>query len=87
MIFISIQRIFRTLEDLICYLEEPPEVTEEDEEIFPEFVVKEGLKFLYSGENFESVIEVAFDQKPRPSVKEFIDSLNYYRQYDAFLEF
>ena len=42
-------------EDLICYLEDYPEITDEDEEIFPEFVVKEGLVFLYSGENFESV--------------------------------
>ena len=74
-------------EDLICYLEEPPEVTEEDEEIFPEFVVEEGLVFLYSGENFESVIEVAFNQKRQPSMKEFIDSLNYYRDNDSFLEF
>ena len=74
-------------EDLICYLEEPPEVTEEDEEIFPELVVEEGLVFLYSGENFESVIEVAFNQKRQPSMKEFIDSLNYYRDNDSFLEF
>ena len=72
-------------EDLICYLEEPPEVT--DEEVFPEFVVNEGLVLLYSGEDFESVIEVAFDQKKQPSVQEFIDSLNYYREYDAYLDF
>lgn len=68
-------------------MEEPPEVTEEDEEIFPEFVVEEGLVFLYSGENFESVIEVVFNQKHQPSMKEFIDSLNYYRDNDSFLEF
>lgn len=72
-------------EDLICYLEEPPEVT--DEKVFPEFVVNEGLVLLYSGEDFESVIEVAFDQKKQPSVQEFIDSLNYYREYDAYLDF
>ncbi len=74
-------------EDLICYLEEPPEVTDEDEEVFPEFVVNEGFVLLYSGEDFESVIEVAFDQKKQPSVQEFIDSLNYYREYDAYLDF
>jgi len=50
-------------EDLICYLEDYPEITEEDEEVFPEFVIQEGLAFLYSGENFESVISGAFDQK------------------------
>ena len=72
---------------MICYLEEPPEVTDEDEEVFPEFVVNEGLVLLYSGEDFESVIEVAFDQKKQPSVQEFIDSLNYYREYDGYLDF
>ena len=75
------------VEDLICYLEEPPEITDEDEEVFPEFVIKEGLTFLYSGENFESVIEVAFDQKHQPSMQEFIDSLNHYREYDSYLDF
>lgn len=74
------------VEDLICYLEEPPEITDEDEEVFPEFVVKEGLTLLYSGENFESVIEVAFDQKHQPSMREFVDSLNYYREYDSYLD-
>jgi hypothetical protein len=72
---------------MICYLEEPPEITDEDAEVFPEFVVKEGLVLLYSGENFESVIEVAFDQKQQLSMQEFVDSLNYYREYDAYLNF
>lgn len=72
--------------DLVCFIEEPPDVTDEDEEIFPDFVVEEGLVFLYSGENFESVIEVAFDQKKNPSMEEFLDSLNFYREHDAFLD-
>lgn len=72
--------------DLNCYLEEPPEVTDEYEEIFPDFVIQKGLVPLCSGELFESVIEGAFDQKLQPSMKEFIDSLNYYREYDSFLD-
>ena len=35
----------------------------------------------------EMVIEVAFDQKRQPSMKEFVHSLNYYRTHDAFLDF
>lgn len=73
-------------EDLVCYVEEPPQITDEDKEIFPDFVMEKGLSFLYSGENFETVIEVVFDQKPEPSAEEWMDSLNYYRIYDAFLE-
>jgi len=72
--------------DLICFLEEPSEVTDEDEEIFPDFVLQEGLVPLYAGDMFESVIEAAFYQKLQPSMKEFIDSLNYYREYDSFLD-
>lgn len=45
--------------DLVCFLEQPPDVNDEDEEIFPDFVAEKGLVFLYSGEDFESVIEVA----------------------------
>ena len=41
---------------------------------------------LYSGENFEAVISGAFDQKLNPSMKEFIDSLNYYRDNDSYLD-
>lgn len=72
--------------DLICYLEQPSDVNDEDEEIFPDFVIENGLAFLYSGENFETVIECAFDQKKHPSMEEFIDSLNYYRDHDSFLD-
>ena len=60
-------------EDLVCYLEDYPEITDDDEEVFPEFVAEEGLVLLYSGENFEAVISGAFDQKLNPSMKEFID--------------
>ncbi len=67
-------------------MEEPPDITDEDEEIFPEFVMKKGLSFLYSGENFETVIDLAFYQKQKPSVGELINALNYYRIYDAFLD-
>ena len=73
-------------EDLVCYLEDYPEITDDDEEVFPEFVAEEGLVLLYSGENFEAVISGAFDQKLNPSMKEFIDSLNYYRDNDSYLD-
>lgn len=73
-------------ENLVCYVEEPPEVTEEDNEIFPDFVINKGLSFLYSGDDFQTVIEVVFDQKRTPTLEDFINSLNHYRIYDAFLE-
>lgn len=73
--------------DLVCYLEQPPDFDERDWEIFLDFVTEEGLVFLYLGENFETVIECAFNQKKQPSMEEFIDALNYYRDHDSFLDF
>ena len=73
-------------EDLVCYLEDYPEITDDDEEVFPEFVAEDVEVLLYSGENFEAVISGAFDQKLNPSMKEFIDSLNYYRDNDSYLD-
>ena len=76
---------FSITADLICFIEEPTYVTDEDEEIFSDFVIENNLEFLYSGENFVSVIQVAFSQKRYPSMEEFLDSLNFYREHDAFL--
>ena len=71
--------------DPICYLEHYPDVNDDDEEIYPDFVTKEGLRLFYSGEHFEGVIHNALFQKNQPSVDEFIAGLNYYRDYDSFL--
>lgn len=72
--------------DLICYPEHYPDVNDEDEEIYPDFVVTEKLRFFYSGEQFEDVVHNVLFQKRQPSMEEFIKGLNYYMEHDSFLD-
>lgn len=61
-------------------------MNDEDEEIFPDFVVKEILKLFYLGEHFEDVIHNVLFQRNKPSMEEFIKGLNYYREHDSFID-
>lgn len=76
----------KIFDDTICYVENYPDINDEDEEIFPDFVVINNLKHLCSGEQFEDVIGNALHQKDDPSMEEFIAGLNYYRDHDSFLD-
>lgn len=71
--------------NLVCYLEDYPNVNDEDEEEYPEFVCKEKLKMFYHAEHFEDVISNALYQKRNASMDEFIAGLNYYREHDDFI--
>jgi hypothetical protein len=61
-------------------------VNDDDEEIFPEQVQQLGLSLAYSGEQFEDVIALAFDQKPAASLEDFVRALNHYSAHDDFLD-
>jgi hypothetical protein len=58
-----------------------------DVEIYPSDITARGLSFLYSGDQFTDVIEVACDQVEEPSPTQIADSLRYYAEHDTFLEF
>ena len=73
-------------EDLVCYLDDETMVTDDDEEIYPEFVTEENLELFYYGETFEDVIFNALHQKADPSMSELIQCLNYYSEHDSFLD-
>ncbi len=45
-----------------------------------------GYAFLYSGESFQAVVDLAMKQKPSASVEEVIRCLNYYSNNDDFLD-
>jgi hypothetical protein len=72
--------------NMICLLEETLEINYEDRELSPDFIVKNKLSFLYSGENFEAVTSSAYSYKKHPSMNEIISGLNHYREYDDFLK-
>jgi len=73
--------------DTICYVDESLTVNDEDKELYPDFVINEGLRLFYHGDQFEDVIYNALHQKSDISVDKIIEALNYYSQRDSFLDF
>lgn len=69
------------------YIGDYPNVGDDGKEIYPSFVLKKKLYFLYSGEQFADVIDSVMEQKPSATTKDFIKALNYYSEYDDFLDF
>jgi hypothetical protein len=81
-------------ENMICYVDDYPN----DDDIEPDFVVKNNLEYYYMGQQFTSIIHVATDEKVKAyrknkqntevvSMKEFIQSLEYYSDNDTFMNF
>ena len=73
--------------DTICYMDDYPDVDDNDQEIYTDFVTKNKLVMFYSGEQFEDVINNTLYQKSNATIEEFIFALNYYRDNDNFADF
>ena len=73
--------------DTICYLDDYPDVDDNDQEIYTDFVTENKLVMFYSGEQFEDVISNTLNQKFDATIEEFIFALNYYRDNDNFADF
>jgi hypothetical protein len=73
------------LAELTCYLDDYPDGSG-NEDVYPDFIVKEGLEYFYDGQQFEDVIFNALHQKRRPSMIEFISALEYYSKRDSFMD-
>ncbi len=70
--------------ELICYLDVYPTISDNEEEVYPDFIIKESLNLLYYGEQFEDVIMNVLEQKNNPIIDDYILALNYYSKYDTF---
>lgn len=57
-----------------------------DNEIYPNEVLENNLESCYSCENFQNVLDLAYEQKNNASTSEFIKCLNYYAENDTFLD-
>lgn len=73
--------------DTICYLDDYPDVDDNDQEIYTDFIVENNLVMFYSGEQFEDVISNMLSQKMDASIEEFISAINYYREHDDFITY
>lgn len=70
--------------DTICYLDDYPDVDDNDEETYTDFVTERKLVMFYAGEQFEDVIGHMLSQKMDASIEDFISGVNYYREHDDF---
>lgn len=73
-------------ENSVVYVGETSEVDDAGNEIYPNEVLENNLEFCYSFENFQAVIDLAYEQKSNASTKEFIECLDYYSKRDTFLD-
>lgn len=73
--------------EVVFYLETSPTISDDDKEVYPDFVVMESLELLYYGEPFEDVLMNVQAQKENPTINEYISALDYYSKYDTFMDF
>ncbi|WP_320731089.1 DUF7716 domain-containing protein, partial [Enterobacter sichuanensis] len=73
-------------EDLVCYLDNYPVISDDDEEVYPDFVVENSLELFFYGDQFIDVLHNISVQREKPSVEDFISGLNFYLENDNFIE-
>ena len=70
-----------------CYLDNSPDLSSDDEMIFPEFVRQNQLCLYISGNLFYDVIQNLSLQHPDFSDADAVDALDYYLKNDTFKDF
>lgn len=71
----------------LCCITAPPDFDEEtDEEIIPEFAMANGMDGSLLSEIVQDVVINALEQKSDVADNELLKALNYYLDYDVFME-
>lgn len=71
---------------LEIYVGEPVEVTDNDEEIYPNEVIAQEMWYLCSDEDIQDAIDLAISQKPSATMEELVMALDYYLTIDDFID-
>ena len=69
-----------------CYVLPYPDVDDDDNEELPEFAVQNGLEFIYRDEMLQDVIANAVDEDEDISDKKLLKAIEYYDEYDTFMD-
>lgn len=69
-----------------CVIDDYPQISDNDEEIFPVSVVKAGLKFWYRDELLEDVIVNATSRNPEITNEKILKAVNHYDEHDTFMQ-
>ncbi|MDM1298305.1 hypothetical protein HXZ94_07295 [Empedobacter falsenii] len=68
------------------YIGDTSNFDDNDNEIFPDFVVNNGYEYYCSDENIQDVIDLALRNNPNYSDAELLQRLKYYLEKDTFLD-
>ncbi|MBL0736365.1 hypothetical protein JI750_05680 [Flavobacterium sp. GN10] len=72
--------------EMIIYIGNTVEIDDDDHEIYPDIVKEMNYWFSYSSDNFQDVIDLATSQNANLSILQLVECLNYYSEYDNFLD-
>lgn len=73
--------------DTICYLDEYPEITDDDKEIYPAFAANNSLELLFRDELVQDVVLSVLEQKSSATKNEILMAIQYYDENDDFMDF
>ncbi|MBP1163368.1 MAG: DUF7716 domain-containing protein [Chryseobacterium culicis] len=73
--------------EMKVFIGDPLDIGGNDNEILPDFVYHNKLKYMCSDENIQDVVDLAFRQYAEVSSSQLITALNYYIEKDDFLDF
>jgi hypothetical protein len=69
-----------------CVIDEYSEITDDDEEIFPEKITQNDLEFWFTDELLEDVTFNALKQKTSVTNEEILKAIKYYNERDSFMD-
>ncbi|OFM86097.1 hypothetical protein HMPREF2660_06150 [Weeksella sp. HMSC059D05] len=69
------------------WIDDYPDIDDDDNEVFPSGVIGNHLVYLYSGQQFADVIGNVSEQKATATLSDYVAALNYYNQHDTFMDF
>lgn len=72
--------------DSICYLDDYAEITDDDKEVFSDFVIKNKLELWYRDELIQDVISSELEKNPKATDERILEAIKYYNKHDAFME-
>lgn len=73
--------------NLIYYLDDSPEISDDDEEIYSDFVRENNLQLVVTSEVISQVIEVAIQEKEMVSNEVLVEAVKFYNKHDDFIKF
>lgn len=72
--------------EIDCVIGEYSEITDDDEEIFPESITQNNLEFWFTDELLEDVTFNALKQKTSTTNEEILKAIKHYNERDSFMD-